>query len=132
MRRIHQLAALAAAIVFGVNCGGGSEPDEPKAGNLTVNLTTPNVDDAAIKVTITSPVAPTSITGAGGAQVFMSGAIGTTTTVIVTGDLTEGALLTLAVPDTRDDDDYSATVVQVASTTYALRPLTGYALDISK
>lgn len=134
MRRISRLTAVVALVAFGVNCGGGgTENNDPTPGDLTIELTTPNGDDAAIKLTITAPVAPTAITAAAaGLQVFRSGPIGTTTTVVITGDMSAGALLHLTVPDTRQDEDYTATVVQVASTTYALRGNTGYALTVTK
>ena len=133
MRQITKFVAIAAMVVFGVNCGGGSEPNDPEPGNLTVALTaTPNNDDAAIKLRIIAPVAPSAITAAAGLQVFLNGPIGTSTTVVVTGDMTAGPLLTLTVPDTRKADDYSASVLQVASTTYALRGVTGYALTVDK
>ncbi len=134
MRNLTRLALLSAVVAFGVNCGGGgNEPDVPKPGALSVALTTPNIDDAAIKLTLTSPVAPTAIAAASaGLRLFVSGTIGTTTTVVVTGDMTAGPILTLTVPDTRAVGDYSAAVVQVASTTYALRANTGYALSVDK
>ena len=135
MRRITRLAALAALVTLGVNCGGGdgdNGSDEPTPGNLTIALTSPNSDDGAIKLTIAGPVAPTAITASAGLELFQSGPIGTSTTVIVTGDLAAGPLLTIAVADTRKDEDYSATVVQVASETYALRTNAGYSLAVSK
>lgn len=135
MRLITRVAAFAALIAFGVNCGGGggTENNDPTPGDLTIELTSPNTDDGAIKLTIVSPVAPTAISAASaGIEVFTSGALTTSTTVIVTGDLGAGPLLHITVPDTRDDEDYAATVVQVASTGYAIRANTGYTLEVTK
>lgn len=134
MRHMTRLAAFAALIVFGVNCGGGgTENNDPTPGDLTIELTTPNTDDGAIRLIIVSPVAPTAISSASaGVEVFTSGPLSTSTTVIVTGDVGAGALINITVPDTRDDEDYSATVVQVASATYAIRANTGYALEVTK
>jgi hypothetical protein len=130
-----RLAAFAALILFGVNCGGGggTENNDPTPGDLTIELTSPNTDDGAIKLIIVSPVTPTAISSAAaGVEIFTSGPLSTSTTVIVTGDLSAGPLLHITVPDTRDDEDYAATVVQVASATYAIRTNTGYALDVTK
>lgn len=134
MRHMTRLAAFAALIAFGVNCGGGgTENNDPTPGDLTIELTTPNTNDGAIKLTITSAVAPTAISAAAaGVEVFTSGPLSTTTTVIVTGNLAAGPLLHITVPDTRDDEDYTAAVVQVASTTYAIRGNGGYALEVTK
>ena len=132
MRMITKLAGLAAVVAIGVNCGGGgTESNEPKPGNLTVSLDTPNTDDAAIKLTITGPAALTSITSASpDIRVFQSGTLGVTNTVIITGTIPAGDVLKIGVADKRDVDDYSATVEQVASTTYAIRALTGYELSV--
>jgi hypothetical protein len=133
MRGTFRVAGLAVLMALSVNCGGGTEPDDGHAGTLVIELTTPNADDAAIKLTINSPVAPTAISAAeDGLEVFRTGDLGTSTTVIVTGAMAAGPLLKIRVPDTREDEQYSATVVQVASTTYALRSNAGYALAVTK
>ncbi len=135
MNRYLRLASFGAALLVSINCGGGgTENNDPVPGPLSVVLTSPNGDDAAMILTLTTPVAPTSLTAGSGLALFLDGAPGATTTrVVLTGTMTTGStLLTIQVPDTRADEDYSVTVDQVASTTYALRSVTGYAASVEK
>lgn len=134
MRKLTRYSVLAAAVLFGVNCGGGddgNEPNDPTPGNLTLAYSSPNNDDGALKLTITGPAAPTAITSVDSDnEVFRTG-LGTTTTVIVArslagGAIGEGQILLVAVPDTREADEYSVTVTEAASATFAQRSTAGY------
>jgi hypothetical protein len=135
MRSLSRFLGLAALVAFGANCGGGDDggPDGPTPGELTIELTTPNTDDGAIKLTISGPEALTSITSdSPDIRVFRTGALGASNTVVITGTLTDGPVLRIGVADTRDDEDYTATVVSVASTGYAVRAVTGYEFAVVK
>jgi len=115
--------------------GAGSCSDAgtgPVAGVVTVSLTTPNAgSDGAIQFRFTGPLAPTSITVAPGLRVF-SQPLAMVTRVAVTGTLTNGAVVTIGVPDTRKLSQYTATIEAVAGSDFQLRPLTGYSLTISQ
>jgi len=54
------------------------------------------------------------------------------TRLAVTGTLTNGAVVTIGVPDTRNLSQYVATIEAVAGSDFQLRPLTGYSLTISQ
>ena len=115
--------------------GAGSCSDAgtgPVAGVVTVSLTTPNAgSDGAIQFRFTGPVAPTSITAAPGLRVF-SQPLTIVTRAAVTGTLTNGAVVTIGVADTRKLSQYAATIEVVAGSDFQLRPLTGYSLTISQ
>lgn len=133
MRRSWLVVLTGAAGALLACGGGGSEPNEPLPGVLTVSLTTPNADDAALLLTLTGPAAPSAVTAADPAlRVFLAGPPGPATSLVVTGAMTDGAILTLQVPDVRQVKEYTATLVEVASTTYQVRPLTGYRLRVSR
>lgn len=134
MRILTRMLGLVALVAFGANCGGDDGgPSGPTPGELTIELTTPNADDGAIKLTITGPEALTSITAAKpGIRVFQSGTLGTTNTIVITGTIAAGDVVKIGVTDTRDDEEYTATVVSAASTAYAVRPVTGYELTVEK
>jgi len=76
-------------------------------------------------------VAPTSITAAPGLRVF-SQPLTIVTRAAVTGTLTNGAVVTIGVADTRKLSQYAATIEVVAGSDFQLRPLTGYSLTISQ
>jgi len=115
--------------------GAGSCSDAgtgPVAGVVTVSLTTPNAgSDGAIQFRFTGPLAPTSITAAPGLRVF-SQPLTMVTRLAVTGTLTNGAVVTIGVPDTRKLSQYTATIEAVAGSDFQLRPLSGYSLTISQ
>ncbi len=115
--------------------GAGSCSDAgtgPVAGVVTVSLTTPNAgSDGAIQFRFTGPLAPTSITAAPGLRVF-SQPLTMVTRLAVTGTLTNGAVVTIGVADTRKLSQYTATIEAVAGSDFQLRPLSGYSLTISQ
>ena len=118
-----------------IACGG--DGTGPTAGTLKVNLTTPNsgLDGAAI-VVLSAPVAPGSVTAATGLTLWGGPVTAANATIALTGTLSTGTILSLQVDDTRQVEQYSATLQQVAisSTPFTLRPplLTGYSLTVTK
>jgi hypothetical protein len=110
----------------------------PTPGPLRVQLTQPTANsglDAAILLSVSGPAAPTIVAPGSGLRVF-PGSLGTTTVLIVTGSLTNGATLaTLSVPDTRQVTQYKAVIRQIArpaAAGYAIRDTTGagYAVKV--
>ena len=121
------LVALALAVGAG-SCDGGTGP---VAGLLTVSLATPNPGaDGAILFSVSGPAALTSVTAGAGLRVFAQ-PLSTLTRVAVTGTLTNGAVVTIGVADTRKAAQYAATVQDVAALDFQLRPLTRYSLTVS-
>jgi hypothetical protein len=57
--------------------------------------------------------------------------LSTFTRFAVTGTLTNGAVVTIGVADTRKAAQYVATVRAVAASDFQLRLLTGYSLTVS-
>lgn len=130
----RMFAATTVALVLA--CKGDSTAPTP--GTLTVSLTTPNSGtDGAVMLTLTAPVAPSSL--AAGAGLTLWGAPMTTTsaTLALTGTLSTGPILTLQVPDTRQVGQYAVTLLQVAATAadgFVRRPplLPGYSATVTK
>jgi len=128
MKRAFGVTVLA-LMVLGVSCGKSGTG--PVAGNLQVQLTSPNSGaDSAIVFTITSPAALTSVTAGAGLRVFAQPLGGTTTRFAITGRLTTATtILTIGVANVNAASQYSGTIQGVAQPSFALRALPGgYAL----
>ena len=124
MRR--SLAWLASALA--VSCFDG-----PAAGEVTLSLTTPNSDDGAVAFVVTIP-APNEITGASaacdGCDVFSAMVSATELRGIVTGDLSAGPVVRLAVSQAGPNQAYRVQVLAVASRQFDERTPTGYTLSV--
>jgi len=121
---------LLVAVALG-GVGSCSESSGPVAGLLTVSLTTPNAGaDNAILFSVAGPQALTSVTAARGLRVFAQ-PLAPSTNFAVTGTLTNGAVVTIGVADTRKPSQYAVTVQAVAAQDFQLRPLSGYSLTVS-
>ena len=133
MTRATTKLVIAALIGTLAACGGGSTG--PVAGILKVKLaTTPNSGlDGAVLLTVTGPVIPSGAAAQAGFRLFGT-PTATTNKFAVTGTLATGSLLfTIDVPDINKVSQYSATIQQVAaSSNFALRSLTSYALSVTK
>jgi len=133
MKRIYAVTALAAILAVGLSCGKDSSG--PVAGDLHVQLTSPNSGaDSAIVLTITSPAPLTSATPGTGLRLFAEplGGGGTTTRFALTGRLTTSTtILTIGVENVNAVGQYSATIQGVAQPNYVLRLLPGgYGLTV--
>ena len=111
----------------------GSCKDGPKAGDLAVDLATPNSDDGAIQFTA-SAVAPQTITAissvCSGCKLFVVKVSDTQYKGVVTGNLAAGTLFRISVPDTKVLTSYSVQINQVSSRTFALRNTMGYSITL--
>jgi len=122
------LVALAVCGAVGSCSDGGTGP---VAGVLTVSLTTPNPGaDGAILFQVSGPQPLSSVAAGTGLRVFAP-RLSLSTRLAVTGTLTNGALVTIGVADTRNAAQYTATVQSVAAPDFQLRSLTGYSLKVS-
>lgn len=120
------LALLAAALAM--SCFDG-----PTAGEVTLSLTTPNTDDGALAFVVTI-AAPNEITGASpacaGCEVFTTQVSATELRGIVTGDISAGPLVRLAVAQAGPNQAYRVQVLAVASRQFAERAPSGYTLAV--
>lgn len=124
MKRLWWLAILGAAL--------GCLDNSATPGTLKVKLTTPNAgSDGAILFTVTGPAVPLTTTAATGLRLFAQ-PLAATNHFAVTGSLPSGTIMTIEVPDVSRAGAYTATIQQVAATSYQLRPsLAGYTLTVS-
>jgi hypothetical protein len=119
------ILALAGAACSGGD-DGGTTPPQPEPGVLTVSLTTPGTGDRALMVQVTGPELG-AVEAASGSYVVHSRATGPgAVRAAVFGALGTGPLLRIQVPDVNRAAAYSATVVEVADETNALRSTNGY------
>lgn len=107
--------------------------DGPTAGEVTLALITPNADDGAVAFVVNIP-APNEITGVsaacGGCEVFSTQVTPTELRGIVTGDLSAGPLVRLAVAQAGPHQTYRAEVLAVATRQFADRSPGGYTLSV--
>ena len=132
MKRGFVVAALAVMIGVGIGCPG-KDGSGPVAGNLKVQLTSPNSGaDSAIVFTITSPTPLTSATPGAGLRVFAQPLGGTATRFVLVGQLTTSTtILTIGVADVNAVAQYSGAIGGVAQPNSALRSLPGgYLLSV--
>jgi len=110
-----------------IACGGNTEPAGPKAGTLIAVLNTPNSQDGALVVRIVGEQTALKVSGSyrmdSGSQIPG----GTTTRVIVSGQIADGDLLEFHVTDISKIASYVVVVEQAAARdTYALLDASGY------
>jgi len=128
--QISRGAALVAALLT-LGCSGGDDggPAGPVAGPLNVVLTSPNTDDGAVMFQVTGVV--DSVIVPAGVTAWQSEPGSNVLRAVVTGNLASGStLLTLRVPDVAKASSYALQVLQVASETYAQRPVGAYSITL--
>jgi len=122
------------ALLCGVLAAGCGGSEGPVAGELEVRLATPNTDDRAVLFLLQG--AQTAVTAPSGSNYrILKAPLGTDTLRVLViapqgGHLVAGALVRVAVPDTRQAASYVARPLDVATTAYAQRPVTGYQLTV--
>ncbi|PYO96116.1 MAG: hypothetical protein DMD60_11630 [Gemmatimonadetes bacterium] len=131
MKRLGGWLLVALALGVGAGSCASDGGTGPVAGVLTVSLATPNAGgDGAILFSVSGPEALTSVTAGPGLRVFPQ-PLTTLTRFAVTGTLTNGAVVTIGVADTRKAAQYAASIQSVAAPDFQLRSLTGYSLTVS-
>ncbi len=124
--------ALIASLLTLAACGAGSSPtgtpaptpSDPTPGWLTLQLATPNGNDGAVQFVVTGPAIDTvKVPDFNG----YADAGGTIANIIVTGQVGNGTIGRIFVPDLARSSEYQASVVAAAVRgTYQLQNLTGY------
>src|SRR2546425_7592716 len=120
--------------LIGVTLAAASSCKEgPKAGELSVNLTTPNSDDGAIQFVATAGASQT-ITGVSsacsGCKLFFAKVSDTQYKGVVVGNLASGTLFRVGVSDTKTPTNYTVQIIGVSSRTFALRTASGYSVTL--
>lgn len=110
-----------------------SEPTGPQPGTLSVKLQDPNAGDGALLFTLSGPASPTNVVAASGDTVWDGPFTGTTSSLVVTGSIGTGVILTFDVPDVSVVSRYKAVATQAAADSgYSLRSLAGYLLSVTR
>lgn len=126
MSRLVRWAVLA-GVLASASCEG------PEVGELTVELSTPNGDDGAAILFVTAADSKELLgiaAACNGCRIFFEQVSPNEIRAIVTGPLVAGPLVRVTVSDAGARSAYSARLQQVASRSFELRPLAGYALGI--
>jgi hypothetical protein len=112
-----------------------TEPTKPTAlpGTLTVRLTTPNSDDAAMVLSITGPVTVANVATSLPGAVLHSRTVGGSSRVAIFGKLVTGELLHFTVPDVNAVAEFGVQLIEVSDRASALRANTsGYSAAVSR
>ena len=132
MNRPGWILALVAALSVSAACSNDPVAIVPHAGTLTLRLTTPHVDDGALTFTLSGPAINNATAANASLRLFTRGSGESTIVGVLVGDLANGAVVTLNVPDVTAAAGYTAQVLEVADRDDALRDsLTGYALAVT-
>lgn len=123
--------ALTASVGLLLACSGTTGP---VAGTLKVNLASPkNGLDGAVLLVLSSPVPPASVSAGPGLTLWGGPVTTANATLVLTGTVNTGTLLTLQVDDINKYQQYSATLQQVAkSVDHTLESLVNYSVTVTK
>jgi hypothetical protein len=137
VRLIRNLPVLSAIIGAGAlsACGSdvvGADTSSPSApGWLSVQLTTPHTNDGAVQLFVSGPATIDSMKATGYTG-YPSDA-STSVQLIVTGNISSGAVARFYVHDVSRAVEYRVSVVAAAArTTYALQNMQGYTATVTK
>jgi hypothetical protein len=126
-----QRGALAASVGLLLACSGTTAP---VAGTLKVNLASPNNGvDGAVLLVLSAPVPPVAVNAGSGLTVWGGPVTTANATLVLTGNITTGTMLTLQVDDINKVRQYTVTLQQVAQTSgHQLESLAGYSVTVTK
>jgi hypothetical protein len=129
--RSLRIFGLLALLGTAMGCGGGGGGKDPEPGLLTLTLNTPNADDGALLFKVVGGEVDSVVGGAmiqDGSYTIQP----SFTRIVVAGNIVDGVVARVAVPDINDVASYSVVMEQVAvRNTFAQRPLTGYSIAVS-
>ena len=111
-----------AIVAASVSCGDSTAP-APAAGNVTVSLVTPHADDGVVRLTLFGPEFTDIQPASSAYRVYAFTASPTEVHVLVVGDLTAGAILTLRVNDPGKIGEYHGSVKEAASRSDEVHPV---------
>lgn len=131
----HRAAALGIVLALLVSqCA--KDPAGPRSAQLTVHLANAGSSDRAMLVQIAGPSSDApidTVTAPSGSayRVFVRRLSSTQWRAVVTGDLTDGALVIIAVPEERRTAVYTGEILDVADASYAAVPPGSRGLSVS-
>lgn len=129
MNGVRWMFAMVAVLSVGAACSDDPTTGNSRAGTVTLRLTTPHADDGAVLFEVSGPPIDTATAANASLQLFTRRASGSTLVGVVAGSVTNGALITLQVPDVDAVAGYTARILEVADRQNTLRAsLAGYAL----
>ena len=121
-------------VIVAVLSAGAACSDDPTtggtgAGTVSLRLSTPHADDGALLFEVSGPPIDTAMAANASLQLFTRRTGDGALVGVVAGEITNGAVVTLQVPDAGAAAEYTARVIEVADRQNVLRAsLTGYAL----
>jgi hypothetical protein len=123
--------ALTASVGLLLACSGTTAS---VAGTLKVNLASPNNGvDGAVLLVLSAPVPPVAVNAGSGLTLWGGPITTANATLVLTGNVTTGTILTLQVDDINKVRQYAVTLQQVAQTSgYQLESLAGYSVTVTK
>ena len=128
--RALRIVGLLVLVGLAANCGGG-DGGGPEPGFLDLTLNTPNADDGALLFKVVGGTVDSVVAGAmvqDGSYATVTGG----TRIVVAGNLTDGIIARVHVPDIKDVADYSVVIEQIAvRNTFAQRAMGGYSVTVS-
>ncbi len=133
--RIPVAIALCALLATSLACGdddnGSTGPPDPVPGTLTLTLGTPHLDDGALLLRLEGPdMTQVGLSAPDLYLRFLEDQTGVT--AVLVGDVSEGDLLTFHVPDVNRVSSYSATMLEAANRSNAVRvSLAEYTLTVA-
>jgi hypothetical protein len=123
--------AMTAVLSLGAACSDDPIGGVTQAGTVTLRLTTPHDDDGAVLFEVSGPPIDTALAANASLKLFTRRSDASTIVGAVVGVVTDGAAVTLRVPDVGAAAGYTARVLEVADRQNVLRTsLTGYALTV--
>lgn len=132
MNSTRWVVALVAVLSLGTACSDDATGGAAPAGTLTLRLTTPHADDGAVLFEVSGPPIDSATAVNASLRLFTRRASGSTVVGVVVGAFTNGAVVTLRVPDVGAAPGYAARVLEVADRENALRAsLSGYAITVT-
>lgn len=134
MRQLQRSVLLLAGAALLGTCGDSpTAPTPPEPGTLVATLQGVRTGDAALIIRVRGPGAIGTVTSASAGYVLHARVAGDSARAAVFGQLANGALFRLSVPDLHRIAEYHAAVVEVSDATNALRSdVAGYALTFTR
>ncbi len=131
MNRLSR-TSLVVAFVLGAGCGDGPTPPPPiQGGPVRLVLQAPQLDVGAVMIRVSGPV--DSVTAPAGYVLSRAPVGASAQRIVVAGNVANGNLVTLWIPDLNQLAIYGLSVEQAASRlTYALYDPVGFGLLLVK
>jgi hypothetical protein len=132
MRRALAIVAMSAVLLTSAACDDDPAGIAPLAGAVTLQLTTPHVDDGALLFDVTGPPIDSVTAASSSLSVFTRTVDDSVLVGLVAGGVVSGPLVVLHVRDISAAAAYSARIAEVADHESALRAsLAGYTLSVT-